>query len=80
MVVRTAALSHLQSSLGWSRRPRTFGVLPGAGQSVLFLTASLFVAPKPPREARHGTVVLPDYGGETSQQRPGARRVEETGR
>ncbi|MQM09669.1 hypothetical protein Taro_042544 [Colocasia esculenta] len=83
------------------------------GQSVL-LTASLFVAPEPPREARRGTVFRPDYDGyccvlhvlphsdergggvlpvcvasrvvvttssrETSQQRQGARRAEETGR
>ncbi|MQL94299.1 hypothetical protein Taro_026949 [Colocasia esculenta] len=39
------------------------GVLPGAGQPVLFLTASLFVALEPLREARRGTVVRPDYGG-----------------
>ncbi|MQM14370.1 hypothetical protein Taro_047300 [Colocasia esculenta] len=38
------------------------GVLPGAGQSVLFLTASLLVAPEPLGEARRGTVVRPDYG------------------
>ncbi|MQL82631.1 hypothetical protein Taro_015107 [Colocasia esculenta] len=44
-----------------------------------FLTASLFVAPEPPREARRGTVVRPDYDGETSQQRQGARRAEEMG-
>ncbi|MQL76368.1 hypothetical protein Taro_008763 [Colocasia esculenta] len=59
-----------------------------------FLTASLFAAPEPLREARHGTVVRPDYGvaagrapgggdravGETSQQRQGGHRAEETGR
>ncbi|MQM22218.1 hypothetical protein Taro_055267 [Colocasia esculenta] len=83
-----------------------------------FLTASLFEALEPPREARHETVVRPNYGGyccvlcvlphsdetwsdkdtgmfgiaslspdydhpitcETSQQRRGAHRVEETGR
>ncbi|MQM13660.1 hypothetical protein Taro_046586 [Colocasia esculenta] len=39
------------------------GVLPGTGQPVLFLTASLFAAPEPPREDRRGTVVRPDYGG-----------------
>ncbi|MQL72483.1 hypothetical protein Taro_004829, partial [Colocasia esculenta] len=79
MVVRTASLSRLQSSRGWSGMPRSFGVLPSAGQSVLLLTASLFVAPEPPREVRHGTVVWPDYGGETSQQRQGAHRAEKTG-
>ncbi|MQL86987.1 hypothetical protein Taro_019523 [Colocasia esculenta] len=61
-VVRTAALSRLQSSRGWSGMPRSFGVLTGAGQSVLFLTASLLVAPKPLGEASRGTVVWPDYG------------------
>ncbi|MQL70376.1 hypothetical protein Taro_002707, partial [Colocasia esculenta] len=45
-----------------------------------FLIASLFAALEPLREARRGTVVRPDYGGETSQQRQGARRAEETGR
>ncbi|MQM21217.1 hypothetical protein Taro_054252 [Colocasia esculenta] len=45
----------------------------------LFLTVSLFVAPEPLREARRGTVVWPDYGGETSQQWQGARRAEEVG-
>ncbi|MQM13848.1 hypothetical protein Taro_046775 [Colocasia esculenta] len=45
-----------------------------------FLTASLFVAPKPLREVKRGTVVRPDYDGETSQQRQGARWAEETGR
>ncbi|MQM18691.1 hypothetical protein Taro_051686 [Colocasia esculenta] len=75
--------------------PRSFGVLPGAGQSVLLLTTSLFVAPEPPREARRGTIVRPDYGGyccvlcvlppltrcggETSQQRQGTHRAEEMG-
>ncbi|MQL77418.1 hypothetical protein Taro_009821 [Colocasia esculenta] len=44
-----------------------------------FLTASLIAAPEPLREARRGTVVWPDYG-ETSQQRQGVCRVEETGR
>ncbi|MQM21460.1 hypothetical protein Taro_054501 [Colocasia esculenta] len=43
--------------------PRMAGVLPGVGQPVLFLIASLFVAPEPPREATRGTVVWPDYGG-----------------
>ncbi|MQL70407.1 hypothetical protein Taro_002734 [Colocasia esculenta] len=76
MVVRTTVSSHLWSSLGWSGTPRTARVLPGVGQPVL-LTASLFVASEPPREARRGIVVWPDYGGETSQQRPGARQVEE---
>ncbi|MQM17555.1 hypothetical protein Taro_050527 [Colocasia esculenta] len=60
-VVRTEALSRLQSSLGWSGIPRMVGVLPSADQSVL-LTASLLVAPKPPREARRRTIVQPDYG------------------
>ncbi|MQM19554.1 hypothetical protein Taro_052560 [Colocasia esculenta] len=63
MVVRTAALSRLQSSRGWSGTPRSFGVLPGTGQSVLLLTASLLVAPEPLGEARRGIVVRPDYGG-----------------
>ncbi|MQL69724.1 hypothetical protein Taro_002020 [Colocasia esculenta] len=45
-----------------------------------FLTASLFEAPELLWEARRGTVVRPDYGGETSQQRQGTRRAEETGR
>ncbi|MQL98090.1 hypothetical protein Taro_030793 [Colocasia esculenta] len=45
-----------------------------------FLVVSLFAAPEPPREARHGTVVWPNYGDETSQQWQGARRAEETGR
>ena len=37
MVVRTVALSHLQSSRGWTGTPRSvFGVLPGAVQLVLF--------------------------------------------
>ncbi|MQM20469.1 hypothetical protein Taro_053490 [Colocasia esculenta] len=62
-VVRTVASSRLQSSLGWSWTPRTTEVLPGAGQPVLFLIASLFVAPKPSREAWHRTVVQPNYGG-----------------
>ncbi|MQL73277.1 hypothetical protein Taro_005634 [Colocasia esculenta] len=62
MVVRTAVLSLLQSSLGWSGTPRTAGVLPGADQPVLFLTASLFVAPEPLGDVRSGTVVRPDYG------------------
>ncbi|MQL68669.1 hypothetical protein Taro_000956 [Colocasia esculenta] len=35
----------------------------GAGQLVLFLTASLFVASEPPREARRGTIVRQDYDG-----------------
>ncbi|MQL83067.1 hypothetical protein Taro_015543 [Colocasia esculenta] len=79
-MVRTATLSRLQSSRGWSETPRSFGVLPGACQSILLLTASFFVAPEPPREARRDTVVRPYYGGETSQQRQGVRRAEETGR
>ncbi|MQL74336.1 hypothetical protein Taro_006697 [Colocasia esculenta] len=33
------------------------------GKSVLLLTTSLFVAPEPPSEAKHGIVVRPDYGG-----------------
>ncbi|MQL77159.1 hypothetical protein Taro_009567 [Colocasia esculenta] len=53
----------LQRSLGLSGTPRMAGVLPGADQSVLLLTASLFAAPELPREARGGTVVQPDYGG-----------------
>ncbi|MQL78411.1 hypothetical protein Taro_010844, partial [Colocasia esculenta] len=67
--------------VGLGRRGR-LGVLPGIGQLVQFLTASLLVAPEPLGEARCGTIVRPDYGsycGETSQQRQGARRVEETG-
>ncbi|MQL76599.1 hypothetical protein Taro_008990 [Colocasia esculenta] len=63
MVVRTAASSRLQSSLSWSETLRMAGVLPSADQPVLLLTASLFTAPEPPREARRGTVVRPDYGG-----------------
>ncbi|MQM02431.1 hypothetical protein Taro_035196, partial [Colocasia esculenta] len=59
-VVRTAASSRFQSSRSWSWTPRSFGVFPSAGQLVLLLTASLFVAPKPPREVRHGTVKLPN--------------------
>ncbi|MQM15643.1 hypothetical protein Taro_048593, partial [Colocasia esculenta] len=31
--------------------PRSFGVLPGVDQSILLLTASLFVAPEPLGEA-----------------------------
>ncbi|MQL94281.1 hypothetical protein Taro_026931 [Colocasia esculenta] len=72
-----------QSSRDWFGTPRTFrGLLPGADQLVLVLTASLLVAPEPLGEARRGTVVRPDYGGycETSQQRQGARWAEETGR
>ncbi|MQM14786.1 hypothetical protein Taro_047721 [Colocasia esculenta] len=45
-----------------------------------FLTASIIAAPELLREAGRGTVVRPDYGGETSQQRQGACRAEETGR
>ncbi|MQM09359.1 hypothetical protein Taro_042227 [Colocasia esculenta] len=63
MVVRTAASSRLQSSFGWSGTTRTAGILHGAGQPVHFLTASLFVASKPLRESRHGTVVWTNYGG-----------------
>ncbi|MQL81857.1 hypothetical protein Taro_014328 [Colocasia esculenta] len=47
--------------VGLGRRGR-LGVLPGAGQPVLFLTPSLLVAPEPHGEARHGTIVQPDYG------------------
>ncbi|MQM22386.1 hypothetical protein Taro_055438 [Colocasia esculenta] len=79
-MVRTAALSCLQSSRCWSGTPRSFGVLPGAGQTVLLLTVSLFVAPELPREVRRRTVVRLDYSGETSQQRQGARRAKEMGR
>ncbi|MQL93243.1 hypothetical protein Taro_025881 [Colocasia esculenta] len=75
--------------------PRTFrGSLPGAGQLVILLAASLLVAPEPFGEARRETVVRPDYGGcgvlsvfylsltrrEASQQRQGERRAEESGR
>ncbi|MQL78706.1 hypothetical protein Taro_011149 [Colocasia esculenta] len=42
--------------------PRMAGVLPSANQPVLLLIVSLFVALELPREARHGTVVWPDYG------------------
>ncbi|MQL93985.1 hypothetical protein Taro_026630 [Colocasia esculenta] len=62
MMVKTVALSHLQSSLGWSGTPRPFWSLPCACQSVLLLTASLFLAPDPLKEARSGTVVRSDYG------------------
>ncbi|MQL91924.1 hypothetical protein Taro_024542 [Colocasia esculenta] len=58
MVVRTAASSRLQSSLGWFGTPRMAGCQP-----VLLLTGSLFMALEPFREARHGTIVQPDYGG-----------------
>ncbi|MQL91954.1 hypothetical protein Taro_024559 [Colocasia esculenta] len=61
MVVRTVASSRLQSYLSWYGTPRTSEVLPSAGQPVLLLTALLFVAPKPPREARRETVVRTDY-------------------
>ncbi|MQL90658.1 hypothetical protein Taro_023251 [Colocasia esculenta] len=61
-VVKIAASSRLQSSRNWSGMRRSFGVLPGACQLVL-LTASLFVAPEPPREARLGTV-LESVGGD----------------
>ncbi|MQL94251.1 hypothetical protein Taro_026900 [Colocasia esculenta] len=61
-MVRTVALSPLQRSRGWSGTPRSFGVLPGACQSVLLLTASLFVAVEPPREARRGAVRLLSSG------------------
>ncbi|MQL88544.1 hypothetical protein Taro_021099 [Colocasia esculenta] len=61
------------------------GVLPGTGQPVLFLTASLLVAPEPLGEVRllnSGRVRVGRRrrGGETSQQWQGARRAEETGR
>ncbi|MQL68166.1 hypothetical protein Taro_000493 [Colocasia esculenta] len=62
-MVRTEASSHLKSSLDWSRTSRMVGVLPGADQSVLLLTTSLFAAPEPLGEARRGTIVRPDYGG-----------------
>ncbi|MQL82339.1 hypothetical protein Taro_014823 [Colocasia esculenta] len=90
--------------VGLGRRGQ-FGVLPGVGQPVLLLTASLLTAPEPFGEVRRRTVVRPDYGGyccctcvlprsdetrgsgprsrirrESSQQRQGARRAEETGR
>ncbi|MQM09207.1 hypothetical protein Taro_042076 [Colocasia esculenta] len=72
MMVMTVALSRLQSSRGWTRTP---------SPASPFLTASLFAAQEPLREARRGTVVRPDFDGETSQQqRQGARRAEETGR
>ncbi|MQL88832.1 hypothetical protein Taro_021405, partial [Colocasia esculenta] len=70
--------------VGLERRGQ-FGVLPRAGQPVLLLTASLFAASEPLREARRGTVVRPDYGGyccgtcvlprsdETRGSRPGSR-------
>ncbi|MQM00531.1 hypothetical protein Taro_033263 [Colocasia esculenta] len=47
--------------VGLGRRGQ-FGVLPGAGQPVLLLTASLLTAPEPFGEVRRGTVVRPDYG------------------
>ncbi|MQL99600.1 hypothetical protein Taro_032318 [Colocasia esculenta] len=66
--------------MGGLGRRGQLGVLPGAGQPVLLLTASLLTAPEPFGEVRRGTVVWPDYGGETSQQRQGARRAKEMGR
>ncbi|MQL93285.1 hypothetical protein Taro_025931 [Colocasia esculenta] len=48
--------------VGLGRRGQ-FGVLPGAGQPVLLLTASLLTAPELFGEVRSGTVVRPDYGG-----------------
>ncbi|MQL76465.1 hypothetical protein Taro_008844, partial [Colocasia esculenta] len=84
--------------VGLGRRGQ-LGVLPGIGQPVLFLTASLLAAPELLGEVRRETVLRPDYdgycvyfvsylaltrregqdSGETSQQRQGALRAEETG-
>ncbi|MQL85441.1 hypothetical protein Taro_017963 [Colocasia esculenta] len=67
MVVRARGVATRSRLLGGvattseTGTPRTTGVLPGADQSVIFLTGSLFVALEPPREVRRGTVVQPDY-------------------
>ncbi|MQM19319.1 hypothetical protein Taro_052321 [Colocasia esculenta] len=75
MVFRTAALSHLQSSRSWSRTPRSFWVffpaqvLPVCVASRVVVTTCRFYRVSDRGDLR-----------ETSQQRQGACRAEETGR
>ncbi|MQL76563.1 hypothetical protein Taro_008952 [Colocasia esculenta] len=67
-VVRTVALSHLQSSRGWSGTPRT---VRSSTRRRPASPVSHCLAPCGPRTA---------WRGETSQQRQGTRLAEETGR
>ncbi|MQL91841.1 hypothetical protein Taro_024457 [Colocasia esculenta] len=67
-VVMTVALSRLQSSRGWSGTPRT---VRSTTRRRPASPVSHCLAPCGPRSA---------WRGETSQQRQGARRAEETGR
>ncbi|MQL83617.1 hypothetical protein Taro_016118 [Colocasia esculenta] len=67
-VVRTVALSRLKSSRGWSRMPRT---VRSSTQHRLASPVSHCLTPCGPGMA---------WRGETSQQRQGAHRAEETGR
>ncbi|MQL87052.1 hypothetical protein Taro_019589 [Colocasia esculenta] len=73
-VVTTATLSHLQSSRGWSGTPRTV-----RNSTRRRLASPVFhcLAPCGPGTTRRGQAW---DRSETSQQRQGARRADETGR